>query len=134
MVKEKVLSIKKEIKEREEGALQQAVQTLIAAFDTYLLKELDKPGVIKAGYIGIASNDLFSDLGIEGKHLGKQGFKKVFKYIKTYCKKHGMRVKVCSKETKFFYLEIIFIEYRPFIIRVKERVALLINRYLLANG
>ncbi|MBL1224970.1 hypothetical protein [Enterococcus sp. BWR-S5] len=134
MVKEKVLSIKKEIKEREEGALQQAVQILITAFDTYLLKELDKPGVIKAGYIGIASNDLFSDLGIEGKYLGKQGFKEVFKYIKTYCKKHGMRVKVHSKETKFFYLEIVFIEYRPFIIRVKERVALLINRYLLANG
>lgn len=134
MVREKVLSIKREIKEREAQTLQQALRTLATTFDAYLLKELDDPTVIKAGYVSIASNHLFSDLNIEGKYLSKEGFKKVFKYIKVYCKKHGMRVKVLNKEKRFFYLEIVFIEYRPFISRVKGRLIQLINHYLLANG
>ncbi|MGL4695582.1 hypothetical protein [Enterococcus larvae] len=125
--------IKEEIRKREEETLRQTLTILTKAFGNYLLEELNDPLIIKDGFVGIASSHLFPKLGIESKYLNKRSFNKVFKYIKSYCKKQGLRVKVINKESKFFYLEVVFIEYRPFTNRVKDHLLLLINRYLLAN-
>lgn len=133
MVKEKVASIKRELQEKEAKDLQQALMILTESFGNRLLEELNDPGTIKAGYIGIASNQLFSTVGVEVKYLSKRSFGQLFKYIKTYCREQGLRVKVINKEPKFFYIEIVFIEYQTPLQRVLQQLTLLINRYLLSN-
>lgn len=133
MIKDRVASIKKEIREKEEAAFQRALEILDKEFDHFILEELKDSGVVRAGYIGIASNHLFAQLNIEARHLSRKGFTRVFKYIKSYCKREGLRVKTINREAKFFYVEVVFIEYKPLVSRIKNRLALFITRYLLAN-
>ncbi|MGC6769787.1 hypothetical protein ACYSNR_12745 [Enterococcus sp. LJL128] len=133
MIKNKVVTIKNDIQEREKKALQQALRILDMQFDNYLSKELDDPEVIGDGYICLASNNLFSILRIDAKYLNEQGFNKVFKYIKNYCRIQGLNLKVIERDKNFFFVKIVFIEYRSLRVRIREYFSFLISRYLLSN-